>query len=186
MKLEATFAAYWRKWRGTTAGGPPRVSNEEIFWSAVGALIGIGALAWLGRHFFSPRDLPVLIGSFGATAVLLFGAPRSPLAQPRNVLGGHVISALIGVSCWKLLREHPELAQALAVSLALALMHATRTLHPPGGATALIAALGSPEIERLGYTFVFAPATLGPAVLLLFALIINNLPSKRRYPEIWF
>ena len=65
-------------------------------------------------------------------------------------------------------------------------MHLTRTLHPPGGATALIATLGSAEIQRLGFWFVLMPATLGPLILLVVALLVNNLPTSRRYPEIWF
>lgn len=177
---------YWRKWRGTAAGSPPRVHSDEVFWSWIGAALGIGLLAWLASRFFAPHDLPLMIGSFGASAVLLYGAPRSPLAQPRNLVGGHVVSALVGVLCWQLFHDIPGLAQALAVATAIALMHMTKTLHPPGGATALIATLGSPEIARLGYWYVLMPATLGPLVLPLVALLVNNLPKTRRYPEFWF
>jgi len=186
MALEKTAAEYFRKWRGTTAGGPPRVSNQEILWSWVGAFTGIGTLALLGAQHFGERSFPLLIASFGATAVLLYGAPRSPLAQPRNVLGGHLLSALVGVLCWQLFHDLPWLAQALSVSIAVALMHATRTLHPPGGATALIATLGSAEIQGLGFWYLLMPATLGPLILLAVALVVNNLPRTRRYPEIWF
>lgn len=185
MKLERP-RDYLRKWGGTTAGRPPRVHRDEILWSWIGSFIGIGLLAWIGSSLFSPDDLPLLIGSFGASAVLLYGAPRSPLAQPRNLVGGHIVSALIGVLCWKLLHPWPGLAQALAVSTAVAAMHLTGTLHPPGGATALIATLGSPDITALGYGFVLLPATLGPLLLLLVALVVNNLPRTRRYPEFWF
>lgn len=186
MRIETGWRDYWRKWRGTTAGGPPRVSNEEILWSWLGAFLGIGLLAFLGAQFFVPRDLHLMLGSFGASAVLLYGAPRSPLAQPRNVVGGHLLSALVGVACWKLFHAMPGLAQALAVATAIAVMHLSRTLHPPGGATALIATLGSAEIERLGFWYVLMPATLGPLILLGVALLVNNLPRSRRYPEIWF
>lgn len=186
MKLEAGWRDYLRKWLGTRAGGPPRVSGEEIFWSWLGAFLGIGLLAWLGERFFAGHELTLVIGSFGASAVLLYGTPRSPLAQPRNLVGGHVVSALVGVLCWQLLHGMPGLAQALAVASAIALMHLTRTLHPPGGATALIATLGTPEIQRLGFWFVLMPATLGPLLLLLVALLVNNMPRERRYPEYWF
>lgn len=186
MKLEKGWRDYLRKFRGTTAGGPPRVSNEEIFWSWIGALLGIGTLAVVGAQIFSPHHLPLMLGSFGASAVLVYGAPRSPLAQPRNLVGGHALSALVGVSCWQLLHTMPGLAQAMAVATAIALMHATRTLHPPGGATALIATLGTPELEKLGYGYVLVPATAGPLILLLIALLVNNLPRTRRYPEIWW
>ncbi len=186
MKFEASWGKYLKKWRGTTAGGPPRVSTEEIFWSWLGAFLGIGAVAGVGQLFFSGLELTLMIGSFGASAVLLYGAPRSPLAQPRNLMGGHALSALIGVLCWQFLHATPWLAQALAVATAIALMHLTRTLHPPGGATALIATLGAAEIQRLGFWYVLMPATLGPLILLLVALLVNNIPQSRRYPEIWF
>lgn len=186
MKVEQSWRDYWRKWRGTTAGSPPRVHGDEVFWSWLGAVLGVGLLAWLGARFFAPADLPFLIGSFGASAVLVYGAPRSPLAQPRNLVGGHFVSALIGVFCWQIFHEIPALAQALAVATAIALMHLTRTLHPPGGATALIATLGAPEIERLGFWYALMPATLGPLLLLLVGLAVNNLPRSRRYPECWF
>lgn len=130
--------------------------------------------------------MALMIGSFGASAVLLYGAVRSPLAQPRNLIGGHIFSAIIGVLCWKLLHEHMWLAEAIAVATAIAIMHATRTLHPPGGATALIAVIGSAKIHNLGFLYVLVPATVGPLVLLAVALLINNLPESRRYPEIWY
>ncbi len=186
MKLESSARAYFRKWRGTTAGGPPRVRNAEIFWSWLGAFLGIGAVTSVGQLVFAGLELTLMIGSFGASAVLLYGAPRSPLAQPRNLIGGHMLSALVGVLCWKFLHDTPWLAQALAVATAIALMHLTRTLHPPGGATALIATLGAAEVQRLGFWFVLMPATVGPLILLFVALVINNIPQSRRYPEIWF
>lgn len=186
MKVETGWRDYWRKWRGSGAGEPPRVSNGEVFWSWLGAALGISLVASVGAHFFAPHDLHLMLGSFGASAVLLYGAPRSPLAQPRNVVGGHFLSALVGVACWQFLHAVPGLAQALAVATAIAVMHLTRTLHPPGGATALIATLGTAEIQRLGYWYVLMPATVGPLLLLLVALLVNNLPRSRRYPEAWF
>ena len=78
------------------------------------------------------------------------------------------------------------LAASAAVATAIAAMHLTRTLHPPGGATALIAVIGSDQIHALGYVFVLVPALVGPVVLLLVALLVNNIPASRRYPEIWF
>ena len=165
MKLESGWHDYWRKMRGTTRGSPPRVSNEELVWSWIGSFLGITALVAVGQLLFAGTDLMLLIGSFGASAVLVYGAVRSPLAQPRNLLGGH---------------------GAVAVGLAIAAMFQLRCLHPPGGATALIAVIGSPEIHALGFWYVLVPATLGPLILLVMALLINNLPRSRRYPEIWF
>ncbi len=177
---------YLRKMGGTTRGSPPRVSNAEIAWSWTGAFFGIAAAGLASQAFLDGFDLSLMVGSLGASAVLLYGAPRSPLAQPRNLLGGHIISALVGVACWKLLHQFPWLAAAVAVATAIALMHATRTLHPPGGATALIAVIGSRDVHDLGFLFVLVPCTLGPLVLLAVALLVNNIPDSRRYPEVWF
>jgi CBS-domain-containing membrane protein len=172
--------------KGSTKGSPPRVSNSEVLWSWFGSFIGISALAVLGHLFFSGYDSILMIGSFGASAVLVYGAIRSPLAQPRNLIGGHVLSAVVGVLVWKLFYPYPGLAEAMAVATAIALMHLTRTLHPPGGATALIAVIGSPEIHALGFYYVLIPATVGPLILLVIALLVNNIPKTRRYPEIWY
>ena len=180
------IAAYVAKMRGTPQGSPPRVSTAEIAWSWVGGFLGIGAIAWINTLVFEGLDLTLMIGSFGASAVLVFGAVRSPLAQPRNVIGGHVLSALVGVAAWKLLQADPWLAQAVAVATAIAAMHATRTLHPPGGATALIAVIGSAEIHRLGFLYVLVPATVGPLILVAVGLLVNNIPGSRRYPEFWW
>jgi CBS-domain-containing membrane protein len=177
---------YLGRMRGTTHGGPPRVSTAEIVWSWVGGFAGIAALAWAGQLLYDGSDLSLLIGSMGASAVLLYGAPRSPLAQPRNLVGGHVVSAIVGVACWKLFHPYPWLAAAAAVATAIALMHAVRVLHPPGGATALIAVVGSPALHELGFYYVLVPATVGPLVLLVVALLVNNIPGTRRYPEFWF
>jgi CBS-domain-containing membrane protein len=175
---------YFRKMRGTTTS-PPRVSLAEIAWSWLGAFLGIIAVAYINYQFLSGTSLLLLIGSFGASAVLIYGAIKSPLAQPRNLVGGHVISALIGVSFYKLLPAAPLLAAPLAVATAIAVMHATRTLHPPGGATALIAVIGDAKIHALGYWYALAPAGLGAVIMLAVALLINNIPKTRNYPEYW-
>lgn len=180
------ISEYFRKMRGSTRGSPPRVSNAEIMWSSIGGFLGITAVVWVDRLFLAGTDLLLVSGPFGASAVLVYGAARSPFAQPRNLVGGHVISALVGVVCWKLLHQYPWLAQAMAVACAIALMHATRTLHPPGGATALIAVIGSERIHDMGFLYVLLPATVGPLILLVVAVLVNNIPESRRYPEIWF
>lgn len=181
-----TIWKYFRKMKGTTKGSPPRVSNKEILWSWFGAFLGIATLVACGHLFFNDNDSTLLIGSFGASAVLIYGAIRSPLAQPRNLIGGHAISALVGVISWKMFHSYPGLAAAIAVATAIAIMHLTRSLHPPGGATAMIAVIGSPDIHALGFYYVLMPATVGPLILLVIALLINNVPKTRRYPEIWF
>jgi len=176
---------YFKKMKGTTKS-PPTVSLSEIFWSWIGAFFGIGAVAFINYNIFKGTDLVMIIGSFGASAVLIYGAIRSPLAQPRNLIGGHIISAIVGVTIYKLLHNQMWLATAVAVATAIAIMHATRTLHPPGGATALIAVIGSPKVHNLGYLYAVIPAGLGAVIMLLIAVLINNIPANRQYPEYWF
>ena len=182
----ARLREYVHKMQGSLYGSPPRVSGSEMFWSWVGSFVGIAALVLISAALFTGTDLTLVIGSLGSSAVLTYGAIRSPLAQPRNLIGGHVISALIGVACYQWLPDIPWLVGAVAVSTAIAAMHATRTLHPPGGATALIAVVGSSEIHRMGWLYVLFPAALGPLILLIVAVLINNIPKTRRYPEVWF
>lgn len=164
---------------------PPRAPWREIAWAWIGRCLSIACLAGLESLSRQEWQLPLLIGSFGASAVLAFGAPQSPLAQPRNLVGGHIVSALVGVSCRMLWPEQTILAACLAVSTAIALMHAGRTLHPPGGATALIAVIGGESIHALGYWHVLLPCATGALCMPAVALITNNIASRRRYPLYW-
>ena len=173
---------YFSKMKGTTKS-PPAVRLSEIIWSWIGSFLGIAAVAAVNNTIVDKTDLVMIIGSFGASAVLIYGAIRSPLAQPRNFIGGHMISAAIGVTTFKLLPAPLWLTSAIAVATSIAIMHATKTLHPPGGATALIAVIGSQKIHNLGYLYVLIPAGVGPLIMLAVALLVNNLPENRRYPE---
>ncbi len=175
---------FFRKMKG---GGqsPPAVGFSEILWSWVGAFCGITPVAFLNYNLFSDADLVFIIGSFGASAVLIYGAIRSPLAQPRNLIGGHVISAIIGVAAYKIFHTHIWFASSFAVATAIAAMHATKTLHPPGGATALIAVIGSQKIHNLGFYYAFIPVGAGAFIMLVVALLVNNLCKTRKYPEFW-
>ncbi len=175
---------YFKKMMGTTKS-PPSPGFQEIAWSWLGAFLGIAAVSIAHYDFLLQSDLVMIIGSFGASAVLIYGAIKSPLAQPRNLLGGHVLSALIGVFFFQTFHSEMWLAASLAVATAIAVMHATKTLHPPGGATALIAVIGSEKIHALGYLYALIPVGLGATIMLVVALLINNIPKTRRYPEFW-
>lgn len=175
---------YLSKMRGG-AKSPPGVGFTEVLWSWLGAVIGVGICGFLSANYFEPADLTLLIGSFGASAVLVYGAIKSPLAQPRNLIGGHIIAALIGVACYKMFGGTLWLAGALASSLAIVAMLLTKTLHPPAGATALIAVIGGDKIHTLGFLYALIPAGLGAFILLIVALLVNNLSRNRRYPEYW-
>ena len=155
---------------------------REHFWTFLGAFFGIGIIGFLNSHYFDLHDNLFLIGSFGASSVLIYGVINSPLAQPRNLIGGHIISAFIGVTIHYLVPTEIWFAAALAVSLSIVLMQITKTLHPPGGATALIAVIGSKKIASLGYFYVISPVLSGVMILLLVALFFNNITPRRRYP----
>jgi CBS-domain-containing membrane protein len=158
------------------------VNPSDIFWTFLGAFAGISSIGLISKYTLTPIDTIFLIGSFGATAVLIYGATNSPLAQPRNLVGGHLISAFVGVTFCKILPSELWLSSALSVSTAIVLMQITKTLHPPGGATALIANIGSEKIKALGYMYVVSPVFTGVLILLLMALIFNNIPKNRFYP----
>ncbi|MGB9846247.1 MAG: HPP family protein, partial [Desulfotomaculales bacterium] len=123
--------------------------------------------------------LPLLVPSFGATAVLVYGAVNSPFAQPRNVVGGHLVSAATGVLVYQLIGSG-WLSLTLAVSLAILFMLLTRTVHPPGGATAFVAVWNGQ-----GYLFILTPVLVGAVVLVLIALFVNNFGRSRCYPTYW-
>jgi CBS domain-containing membrane protein len=158
------------------------VDFKEHLWTFIGSFTGIGLIGFLNSHYIDFYDNLFLIGSFGASSVLIYGVINSPLAQPRNLIGGHVICALVGVTIHYLIPGEIWLAGALAVSTSIVLMQITKTLHPPGGATALIAVIGSKKIQGLGYLYVISPVLTGVFILLAVALIFNNVTSHRRYP----
>ncbi len=178
---------YLQKMKGGGKRSPHSIHWRNALCSWIGGFLGIALVGWLdSRMSLTTQDHLLLIGSFGATAVLLYGSPSAPFSQPRYVLGGHLICALVGVSLYKLLPDPLWLSSALTVATAIVLMYLTRTTHPPGGGTALIAVAGSERVHDLGYWFVLDPILLGVLLLLLVALIINNLSPLRRYPNYWF
>jgi len=156
-----------------------------IAWAWIGAFLGVAAVSYINYNILEGTDFVMVIGSFGASAVLIYDVIKSPLAQPRNLIGGHIISAIIGVTCYKLLPSQLWLASALAVSTAIAIMNITKTTHPPGGASALIAVIGSDKIHNLGYLYAVIPVGLGAVIMLLVALLVNNIPKGRKYPDFW-
>jgi CBS domain-containing membrane protein len=163
---------------------PPRasVSHRERFRSGAGALVGIFATGALSAAMLnSPLASAWLIAPMGASAVLLFGVPASPLAQPWSIVGGNLVSALIGVTCAKLIAA-PVAAAAAAIFFAIVLMISLRCLHPPSGAVALTAVLGGSEIHAAGYGFVLSPVLLN-TMLLLGAAVAYNRAIGRRYPH---
>ncbi|AFM28022.1 HPP family protein [Desulfomonile tiedjei] len=174
------------KERQDQSGYTEKTALRDIWRLWLGAFLGITGLGF--AHFNIPDGEAAfaLISAFGASAVLVFGNRRHFFAQPRSLVGGHVISALVGVLSFKILHGHPLLAASIGTATAIALMQVTRTLHPPGGATALFAVIGPEKIHDLGFFYVLAPVGAGALFLLLIALAFNNIGNHRRYPEFWF
>ncbi|HEV7230502.1 MAG TPA: HPP family protein [Bacteroidia bacterium] len=158
------------------------IDKKEHFFTFLGAFFGIGIIGYLNSQYFVLNDNLFLIGSFGASSVLVYGAINSPLAQPRNLIGGHVVCAIVGVTAHKLIPHEIWLSSALAVATSIVAMQITKTLHPPGGATALIASIGSEKIKALGYLYVLSPVLSGVLILFVVALFFNNITPNRSYP----
>ncbi|QDH80787.1 HPP family protein [Echinicola soli] len=158
----------------------------DHLWTFVGGFLGIGCIAFIQSelHHFNALEKVFLIGSFGASAVLVYGATNSPLAQPRNLILGHTVSAFVGVTVMKTVGQFDVfwLTCATAVSLAIIAMQILKALHPPGGATALIAVIGTTKVKELGFFYVLSPVFTGALILLVIALLINNIPKDRHYP----
>jgi CBS domain-containing membrane protein len=150
--------------------------------SAVGALIGIFFTGTMMKLVPGAATLiPLLVAPMGASAVLLFAVPASPLAQPWSIIGGNLVAATVGVTCALLVKD-PVVASALAVSIAIAGMFALRCVHPPSGAVALTAVIGGPAVHALGYTFVLEPILIQSALLLVGALVYHA-ATGHRYPH---
>ena len=158
------------------------IDFKEHWWTFLGAFTGIGLIGYLNTNNIDLNDNLFLIGSFGASSVLIYGVINSPLAQPRNLIGGHLICAFIGVTIQLFIPASPWLLASLAVSLSIVAMQMTKTLHPPGGATALIAVIGSDKIKDLGYLYVLSPILTGVLILFMVAILFNNITAHRSYP----
>ncbi|WDS37920.1 HPP family protein [Pseudoxanthomonas sp.] len=158
---------------------------SEKWLSGLGGLLGtvaVYALArWLVPQAAGGAMGGLVVASMGASAVLLFAVPQGALSQPWALIGGHLLSAFVGVSCQKLLPGH-DLTAALAVGLAVCVMAFARCIHPPGGATALSAVIGGDAVHALGYHYLLVPVLVNVVVILVIAVLFNGLFRWRRYP----
>jgi CBS-domain-containing membrane protein len=173
--MKRRVARFPGKVKGHLRGSHPSLSLKFAVWGTVSGILSILAILFVTRI----AGHPLLIGSFGASAVLLFGDCDSPLAQPRNLVGGHLVSASVAVAMVALFGSGP-LTMAAAVGLAIFVMYFTRTIHPPGGATALIGVQG-----HAGAGFLLFPILTGVLILLAVALFTNNIVNHRQYPKYW-
>lgn len=156
-------------------GPRPKMSLRYAVWSFLSSTLGILAIC----EITTLVGHPLLIGSFGASAVLLFGATNSPLSQPRNLVGGHLVSAIVAVIVVALFGS-TTYAMALGVGLSIFVMNMTHTTHPPGGATALIGVQAA-----VGPEFILLPVLAGALILLVTAIFTNNVVYHRSYPKHW-
>ncbi len=160
-------------------GFAQRQSQHEIVISSLGAVVGIALVAWASYHIVGSGGLPYVVASMGAAAVLLYAAPHSPLTRPWSFVGGHLVSAAVGVTCAQWVPDL-FLASGLAVGLAIFAMHQLNCLHPPGGAAALVAVIGGEQIHTLGYFYVVEPVGLNVMILGSAVWFTRLLIAQRR------
>jgi CBS-domain-containing membrane protein len=173
--LSTRVAGYLEKFRGTDSIAPPRPPLTKIAVAGVGAALGIALLAMLEQGY----GLALLLGSFGSSSAMLFAYPEIAFAQPRNVIGGHLLCSLVGLVALAVCG--PQLAWVgPAVGVAVMLMMLTRTLHPPAASNAVIIYLTRP-----GWDFLWFPTLSGALLLVLVALLYNNAFRSRHYPRYW-
>ena len=156
---------------------------REKWLGAIGAFVGIASTI-LVNTLITGNTQPIITGAMGATAVLLFAVPHGALSQPWPVAGGHLVSAIVGVLCAKSITD-PTIAASAAVALAVFAMAILRCLHPPGGATALIAVIGGSDIHSLGFAYILDPVMLDATLILMIAVAFNSAFAWRRYPAAW-
>jgi len=169
------LSAFLLKMRGGTAL-PPRANLRQVAIAWLGGCLAIGVVAYLA----AVSHTALVLGSFGASCVLVFGFPESPFSQPRNVIAGHFIASLVGLVFLALFGA-VWWSIALAVGTAIACMQLTRTVHPPAGSNPVIVMLTVPA-----WDFLLTPTLIGALLLVLVAVVFNNLPKDRTYPKYWW
>ncbi len=163
------------KFRGDSAALPPRAPGKAVLLAFIGGFLAIAIIALLAQSL----QVALVLGSFGASCVLMFGYPDVPLSQPRNVIVGHVLSTVIGLAFVHFCGPH-WWSVALAVGTSIAAMMITRTVHPPAGSNPVIVFLMQP-----GWEFALFPTLIGAAILVLVALFYHNLTREARWPKYW-
>lgn len=164
-----------RKLKGDNVPLPSKHSTKAILLAWLGGFLAISSVTLLSNAF----SVALVLGSFGASCVLVFGFPEVPFSQPRNVFGGHFLSSLIGLICLTLFGA-TWWSVSIAVGTAISVMMFTRTTHPPAGSNPVIIYLAKPA-----WTFLLFPTAFGAIVLILVALLYNNLSREGKYPKYW-
>ncbi len=158
------------------------MSNKEVNISIIGAFIATLLASFFSNSILEAEGFPMVLASTGASAMLVFGIPHSPVSQPWPIVGGHIISAIIGVSAYYLV-PNPILASSLAIGLAMFAMHYTNSMHPPGGATAVTAVIGGTAVHELGYYFVIVPVFFNSIILLSIAMAVATFRKRNPFTD---
>lgn len=169
------MTAFLKKLAGCSAALPPLPGKSAILLAGLGGLIATAILASMLEY----AALPLVLGSFGASCVLIFGYPDAPFSQPRNIVLGHLSSSFFGLLCLTLLGAH-WWSVALAVCLSIMVMMFTRTVHPPAGSNPVIVYLAHP-----GWGFLLMPTLLGALLLVVIALLYHNVSREKAWPQYW-
>lgn len=163
--------------------GLKRVMTErEFLISIAGAFIGTLIASFFSNMILQAEAIPLILASTGASAILIFSLPFSPVSRPWNLVGGHLVSAFAGVSCY-LLVPSEILASSLSIPSAMLLMHLFRCMHPPGGATAITAVVGGANVHALGYAFMVIPVFINAIILLSIAMAIATFREDNPFEE---
>lgn len=181
---------YFKKFKGAGKEAAPKPQLTEVFFSFLGSFAGMAVLGLLHTYVFQPYfKLTVEVAAFGAMSVLIFSLGKAPLSQPVNVIFGNSLGGAVGVVTVQLmtalgLEKKLWLAGAISVSATIGMQERTGTVHPPGGATALLYAI-TPPLQTMGAIYVFAPAALGAVIMVIMGVIMNNMSPARCYPQRW-
>lgn len=176
QKESAWWLTYVKKMTGQGQAGSPRANVADIVTAGVGGFVSISVLLLLTYL----TDAEWLMASLGASCVLVFGAWTAPFSQPRNIIGGHLLSGIIALSFSALFGDHP-IVISLAVALTMMAMILTKTVHPPAGGNPIIIIMGGYD-----WSYLVEPLLIGAVVIVIFAVIINNARQNRHYPLFWY
>jgi CBS-domain-containing membrane protein len=174
-RIVALRINFFEKLKGDNAKLPQPHSGKAIIFAWLGGFLAISAVALLSNTF----SIALVLGSFGASCVLIFGFPDVPFSQPRSVLGGHFFSSFIGLVCLTLFGA-TWWSVAIAVGTAISVMMLTQTSHPPAGSNPVIIYLTKPA-----WSFLLFPTVFGAIVLIFVALLYNNFTRESKYPKYW-
>ena len=158
------------------------MTHKELLISAIGAFIAVVIAGFFSNVILQSTNSPLIIASAGASAMLMFGLPHASVSRPWNLIGGHTVSAIAGVTCFYLI-TNTLLATSIAIPLALIAMHFLKCIHPPGGATAVTAIIGGEAIHQLGYAFVIMPIFFNSLILLVVAIAVGSFRDKNPFED---